>query len=412
MNFATGVAPGAPNAGDLWFDGTYLYLRAAGINQPLNAPFGTGTPNVLTKWSSVSGLTDTAITEASGAIRTLTLTTPGTGYANQTSVALTGGSGTGATASITVTGGAVAWVNLLDPGSGYTAGNVLTISGGGGNATVTVSATVAKDDASGNLSAQRVGAGTAQPNAGLDSRLGALVTGWQRGVYSIQDLINPLTLLNTAVIGDDVDLATTGGATSYIARVTKSRISTTGGGQVRAFQENATVTASAGSSTLTIQGGNINVYRLNPLDTNTAAIVRGLQVSCSLFTTGGAASFTNSTMEGFVAGCTVNAAGSTTTVRDMQTTGFLASGHTIGTWTSYRCTQPNAQAGAICPQYTGIHIDAAGNAAATYTLYYGVRIGVPNSIITTQWGVSQESTTAKNQFLGNVASASTLAQVR
>jgi hypothetical protein len=63
LNVATGVAPTVPNAGDLWFDGSYLYLRAAGTNQPLNAPFGTGTTGTIPVWSSGTTLGDSIVTQ-------------------------------------------------------------------------------------------------------------------------------------------------------------------------------------------------------------------------------------------------------------------------------------------------------------------------------------------------------------
>ena len=72
-------------------------------------------------------------------IATATLSAGGSGYAEVSGVATTGGTGTGAKVNIdTVAGGAVATFSIADVGSGYTAGDVLTISGGGADATFIV----------------------------------------------------------------------------------------------------------------------------------------------------------------------------------------------------------------------------------------------------------------------------------
>ena len=62
----------------------------------------------------------------------------GTGYSNASSVATTGGSGSGLTLNTTTSGGAVTAVTVADSGSGYSPEEVITISGGNGNAKVTI----------------------------------------------------------------------------------------------------------------------------------------------------------------------------------------------------------------------------------------------------------------------------------
>jgi hypothetical protein len=68
----------------------------------------------------------------------------GSGYSNGNypAVALTGGSGSGATAKIVVNGGAVTQVSIIAPGSGYAISDVLSSSsiGGGTGFTYTVGA--------------------------------------------------------------------------------------------------------------------------------------------------------------------------------------------------------------------------------------------------------------------------------
>jgi hypothetical protein len=69
-------------------------------------------------------------------IATLGTITGGSGYTNNSylALALTGGTGTGATANITVSGGSVTVVTLVNRGTGYTASDVLsaTIPAGSG----------------------------------------------------------------------------------------------------------------------------------------------------------------------------------------------------------------------------------------------------------------------------------------
>lgn len=65
----------------------------------------------------------------SGAILALGNITPGSGYTNDgtyTNVALTGGSGTGAKATIVVTGGVVTAATITTPGTGYKDGDSLS----------------------------------------------------------------------------------------------------------------------------------------------------------------------------------------------------------------------------------------------------------------------------------------------
>lgn len=62
----------------------------------------------------------------------------GSGYADASDVATTGGSGAGLTVDIVTTTGAVTTVNINNPGSGYTAGDVITIDAGNTDATIEV----------------------------------------------------------------------------------------------------------------------------------------------------------------------------------------------------------------------------------------------------------------------------------
>jgi hypothetical protein len=109
------------------------------------------------------------------AISTLGAVVGGSGYANGTynNVALTGGSGSGATANITVAGGVVTAVTVANAGSGYKASDNLTAAIAGGSGFSVPVATVAAA-AYGTLPANHVYAGiliasipTKKPFAGI-----------------------------------------------------------------------------------------------------------------------------------------------------------------------------------------------------------------------------------------------------
>jgi FtsP/CotA-like multicopper oxidase with cupredoxin domain len=72
------------------------------------------------------------------ALRSVTLTSGGTGYTSAPAVSFVGGGGTGAAATATVSGGAVNYVALTNPGSGYSSAPVVAFTGGGGTGAVAI----------------------------------------------------------------------------------------------------------------------------------------------------------------------------------------------------------------------------------------------------------------------------------
>jgi hypothetical protein len=68
-----------------------------------------------------------------GGLDDLDITNSGTGYTSAPTVAITGGGGTGATATATVSGGQVTGLTITNPGDGYTSAPTVTFTGGAGS---------------------------------------------------------------------------------------------------------------------------------------------------------------------------------------------------------------------------------------------------------------------------------------
>lgn len=97
-------------------------------------------PTYLIVNSRGVGVLSAAPQQATGPLMQVVITGSGAGYTPgiTNSVALTGGTGTGAISSIFVTGNVVTGVTITNNGTGYSVSDVLTISGGGTSATVIV----------------------------------------------------------------------------------------------------------------------------------------------------------------------------------------------------------------------------------------------------------------------------------
>ncbi len=75
-----------------------------------------------------------------GTVTGFTIAVGGTGYTSAPTVTITGGGGTGATATAVITGGSVSAINVTNGGTGYNATPNVSISGGAGSgATATAS---------------------------------------------------------------------------------------------------------------------------------------------------------------------------------------------------------------------------------------------------------------------------------
>lgn len=81
-------------------------------------------------WSDGIGIAPTVA--PANSIEAINVTAGGTGYTSAPTVAITGGGGTGATATAQIQDGAVTGVTITNPGSGYTSAPSVALSGGGG----------------------------------------------------------------------------------------------------------------------------------------------------------------------------------------------------------------------------------------------------------------------------------------
>jgi hypothetical protein len=81
-------------------------------------------------WSDGTDIRPTVV--AAGALDEIRLTNAGTGYTTAPTVTLTGGGGTGATATAQVAGGKVTGFTITNPGTGYTSAPDVAFTGGAG----------------------------------------------------------------------------------------------------------------------------------------------------------------------------------------------------------------------------------------------------------------------------------------
>ena len=147
----TGVAcagvPGATALQPTAFDVTYTSLTT-GCTDTLTKALTVVPPNTPTLFLSPNGFTPFTGTITNGLV--ISVTNPGTGYVSAPAVLITGGGGSGATATSAVTAGGVSSVTVTNPGSNYTSAPSVSFSGGGGSgaaATATLTNTVTNSPA-------------------------------------------------------------------------------------------------------------------------------------------------------------------------------------------------------------------------------------------------------------------------
>ena len=326
----------------------------------------------------------TAATLQSGAIASVTLTAGGTLYTNGTysQQALTGGTGTGATADIVVAGGVVTSCVVRSPGSGYTAADALSCAtiGAGAGFVLTV-ATIAQIVAgSGNVTALgRIGAGTATPRAALDAVGGMVADGAVVLPYYNSAVSNPLVGVHSFQIGvaGSSAIAPTGN-TQYTALTINPLLDTTASTTqgIRSVFAGLIMATSPAGYTGTTTGFQVSAYRREPGDLATAANITGFTATLG-------------------AGPGLGSV-STNLVKTLNS--FIISGNVGHTITSATHLDLSWTATGSITTATGLNCNAISG-TGTITTFYGVRIQASTTpTITNRWGISQEDTLASNQF--------------
>lgn len=90
----------------------------------------------LTDVTLQTDLTNVFSNLTTGQVRSITVTNPGLGYTTVPKVTITGGNGTGATASAQIANGQITAINVINAGTGYTQQPTITITGGGGSGAI------------------------------------------------------------------------------------------------------------------------------------------------------------------------------------------------------------------------------------------------------------------------------------
>jgi hypothetical protein len=358
------------------------YPPASGGGTPVG---GSGTVNTLPIWVASSTLDNSAITQVAGSILSLTGLVGGAGYASVSSaiVSLGGGTGTGATAQFVPSAGAVAWVALKNPGSGYTPGDVLTIPGGTG--TITVLAVVPKNDAIGHVTAQRIGAGTTQPGAGIDTRLGASLSGLQTHVVEFRSgVFNAFQGAQFNNVTGAPPNSTT--VSVYSAgHLVNADLSGFSGGSASIIGQNhwVTATASGGTGNHNFSGVTASAARSYAADTNTNVQLTGGSFSVSEASN----SYTTTAMTAVsaLAQCFSSASGTVATSRCFGAFSSHTAPVTVTEHHAFDTSGTTLSGGAVITNLYGLRLRA-------YT------VTAPSVIPTNYYPHAQEDTLGRNYF--------------
>lgn len=362
---------------------------------------GSGVAGTLPIWVGATTLGDSAVTQVAGSIFSLTGLVGGTGYSSSLSsapVALGGGTGTGATASIVASGGVITWVGLQAPGRGYTAGDVLTIPGGVGG-TITVLAVVPKNDASGHLTGQRIGAGTSEPVAGIDSRFGGWIRGWQRISLNSQTggssnaFGSGAFTLQVGIYGaDDAAVVGTNGNAYRLLVYNHSTNSAITSGAIlpQAVLAESQLSASSGTAGHGVLGVRSQAGRSYAGDQGTNVSLTAVQAQVFVQSADTPkASFTTANMSVFRALSFFATPGSVTgTIRVFSDAPSFGTGHalTISEYAAFQTDVPSVNSATT----------------STVTTYYGLRLRglstVAGLTVTNKYPHAQEDTDGRNYF--------------
>jgi hypothetical protein len=135
----------------------------------------TTAPAVALTGGGGTGATATAHLVGAG-VNTISVAAAGSGYSTAPTVAITGGGGTGATATATVSGGAITGFTVTAAGSGYTSPPTIGLSGGGGTGGAGTALVIASAVAS--VTVTNPGAGyTSAPTVGFSGGGGSAAAG-------------------------------------------------------------------------------------------------------------------------------------------------------------------------------------------------------------------------------------------
>lgn len=338
---------------------------------------GGGTAGAIPIWSSASGLANSAISEVAGSIQTLAITNAGAGATNgsYSRQVLTGGTGTGATADIVVSGGVVIGLFLRNPGTGYTAGNTLSCATiGGAGFVFTVSSVSVSDNASGNLSGVRIGAGTNTPQSAM----------YARGmVYSARPEIfeNGLTPAFPLVMAANVVASTieeSGGVYTLPSSISIYY-------PIQSVPRISLANATGAQSV-------IGVYSLPIVES--ASIV-------------GTTNVAGGRMWARIDSPSVVGAYSVTGCNNASIINTSAAGSTVSTFTGTFSQASVSSTNALAITDTTIYMSAAYFAGAAHNIatFYWLRLRAATlnngSTITNYWGISQEDPAAKSRHYGN-----------
>lgn len=339
----------------------------------------------------------TAATLQSGAIASVTLTAGGAGYTSATysQQALTGGTGTGATADIVVAGGIVTSCVLRSPGTGYAAADALSCAtiGAGAGFVLTV-ATIAQIVAgSGNLTALgRIGAGTATPRAALDAVGGAYVEGFTNApTWNAQggaSILTPTMLLlsNASSANNTYKPPAGAGGSRGINVALRVDTSLQTASSFNYGQWVVSSLAEASASTAYIYGGTFTSWVNTTGLSGKTAVLLGLTGQAVVQATAGSNTFTDMVAVGGNLTLTAPAVQTVSTLAHFRTSTASISG-----------------AAHVVTNFAGfMHLPAGLNNGATVTNFYGIQLQAPTTAggatITNRWGISQEDTLASNQF--------------